>query len=623
MQAGYSQEEINQYLSSKRAAPTAPAAQPQAQGDFISNLVGSLARPFTNTAKKAGGAIYEGGRLASYLGGNKEAYVKRDATGQASTVQNPFLSEQELGKYSNPLSGGVSTAKDVAGILSYAIPVGGAAKAFGHTSKVLSPLKGGALAGGLFSASDEKATVPSILTGAALGGAGGVLINKLLGTGRYASKLGEGLKKGAIQPKVPKGKLDVIGRQDEILGYADEFGLKGPPESMLSQVDDISKGLYSQYDDVLTKSTRKFKLSELTKRFTKDLGDSLPIDQRGYSSETKILLSKLSKRAEGGDLTSRAVSDWKFKDLGKLSGRFHNKIDVPNSLITPREEVGAGLYSLVDDLIDNAIPESADINLALRKLHLLEPGLRTQLEQVSTLPFLGVKSRVLPKFVQTVQDKTGGALQSGGGKLEQLLSGVNPRVASEVGARALPALFNGQQGETGQAIEEPSVGGANTSQEEAVSQYAITPEMAALAPLLFPPKTANRILQAYELQNQVSGGATATKRINAIRNAENIYNQVEELALEAPAGATGYLQALFGKIPGKEGGASEDLKRTTEGFAKSIAGAFANEVGVATDRDIERWLGLMPKPGDTQAERVRALKRLRQQIDVNKQQLGI
>mgnify|MGYP001393131983 FL=1 len=113
--------------------------------------------------------------------------------------------------------------------------------------------------------------------------------------------------------------------------------------------------------------------------------------------------------------------------------------------------------------------------------------------------------------------------------------------------------------------------------------------------------------------------ASGQKRLRALDQAESTYNLVKQLALEAPAGVAGVLKAGLGRIPGVEGGSAEDLQRITDGLAKSIAGAMANEVGMATDRDIERWKGLMPKVGDTLEERKRALARLKQAIDEGRQ----
>lgn len=115
--------------------------------------------------------------------------------------------------------------------------------------------------------------------------------------------------------------------------------------------------------------------------------------------------------------------------------------------------------------------------------------------------------------------------------------------------------------------------------------------------------------------------AAQQKRKNALDQVESTLGMVEGLALDAPAGVGGSLQAALGGLPGVEGGSAEDLKRVTEGLAKSIAGALANEVGVATDRDIERWMGLMPKVGDTMEERKRAIERIKVNLKQSRKQL--
>lgn len=114
---------------------------------------------------------------------------------------------------------------------------------------------------------------------------------------------------------------------------------------------------------------------------------------------------------------------------------------------------------------------------------------------------------------------------------------------------------------------------------------------------------------------------TDKKRISQLNQAESVYDMVENLALSAPTGLKGVGQATIGKLPGIEGGAAEDLQRVTEGLAKAIAGALASEVGVATDKDVQRWLGLMPKVTDTMDERKRALKRLRDTLDSERKRI--
>lgn len=115
--------------------------------------------------------------------------------------------------------------------------------------------------------------------------------------------------------------------------------------------------------------------------------------------------------------------------------------------------------------------------------------------------------------------------------------------------------------------------------------------------------------------------ATAQKRIGVLNQAEGIYKMVEDLALGSGTGVGAWFKAKAGGLPGVEGGSEEDLSRVNLALAKGLAGALASEVGVATDRDIERWLGLMPRVEDTMAERKRALARLTAEIMRARQQI--
>jgi len=115
-----------------------------------------------------------------------------------------------------------------------------------------------------------------------------------------------------------------------------------------------------------------------------------------------------------------------------------------------------------------------------------------------------------------------------------------------------------------------------------------------------------------------------------IRKRERLLNQVAPVigritisALQAPAGMEGAIKSQLGRIPGVAGGEAESLRRDTQAFARLIASAFASEVGVATDKDVNRWLGMMPQPGDTYEERVERSQKLIQQIISESQSMGV
>ena len=120
-------------------------------------------------------------------------------------------------------------------------------------------------------------------------------------------------------------------------------------------------------------------------------------------------------------------------------------------------------------------------------------------------------------------------------------------------------------------------------------------------------------MEAYAKLNP-EDSATVQKRVTKLKQASPIIDRVVNAALLAPTGMEGALRAQAGRIPGVEGGQAEYLQRDIRGFAKAIADVFASEVGVATDRDIDRWLDIMPRPGDTKNERIRQASTMVQQI---------
>lgn len=207
---GYTMEEINQYLASKKtAAPVQPQVQqvqqpqiPQApaspQPSGAMAILDSILKPFFTTGKNIGGAGFEGGRALMDKLGVQNVYA--DAKGNA--VKNPFLSDEELQSISDdPMGAMGKQLRASAGVASWAVPFG---KGAGLISKVLAP---GAAVGALSKASEDNTGVSDILKGAA-GGAltagvvhgGGKLLEggaKLIGKG--VNKVGNMVANDAVQ----------------------------------------------------------------------------------------------------------------------------------------------------------------------------------------------------------------------------------------------------------------------------------------------------------------------------------------------------------------------------------------------------------------------------------------
>ena len=262
LKAGYTDQEIDQYLASQsaKAAPSpvvqtaqANLAQPQAPqqgGNVVSNLLSSLTKPFVQTGKNIGGAAFELSRagakkvaddtiIGKALGiqGKGQNLYNNPETGEM--VQNPFLNEQELTKASQPIqlsdlnvlnpnnnSALGQQIKNSANVGAYAVPFG---KGANLLTKALLP---GAAAGALQGVSQDNATAGSVLGSGVLGGATagaldklGPVLGKLLGkTGGGLENAGEGILKTQYA-SVPKA-IRQAQRLDETIPQLAEYGIK-------------------------------------------------------------------------------------------------------------------------------------------------------------------------------------------------------------------------------------------------------------------------------------------------------------------------------------------------------------------------------------------------------------
>jgi hypothetical protein len=137
----------------------------------------------------------------------------------------------------------------------------------------------------------------------------------------------------------------------------------------------------------------------------------------------------------------------------------------------------------------------------------------------------------------------------------------------------------------------------------------------------------SRLLNQFEkmglLPKDTELTADQRNRTTVLNQASPVLETMTGYALTAPTGVEGWIRAWTGRRPGVAGGEAEMLERQTEGFARLIASAFASEVGVATDKDVERWKSIMPRPGDTQEERIESVNNLVKQIESEASSLGV
>lgn len=351
------------------------------------------------------------------------------------------------------------------------------------------------------------------------------------------------------------------------------------------------------------------------------------------------------------------------QNLGKQLSNAFKKLDRGTPL-TDKEEVAMTVWHTIDDMITKAEPGVKEMTRAQSYLYKAMPGLADSAKKGLSIPLVGNIGTSANQLKQGAQDLTGRVLQKLGDIGKSVVPavqdtavkgatmvGVSGQMPSETppavqGAEsAQPSATEGvpqaqntdwKQGEDGKyystdgqwVFDEASndwvpaqaQGGQPDWSDEKYVVQQMQADLAATG-----GKNIPEIKSMFEIAKTQMGSkmnSTQQKRMATLNQADGIYNMVEKLALAAPTGLMGVGQAIGGKLPGVEGGAAEDLDRTTRALAKGIAGAMANEVGVATDRDIERWMGLMPKVSDTMDERKRVLARLKTAIQLAREQVS-
>jgi hypothetical protein len=461
---------------------------------------------------------------------------------------------------------------------------------------------------------------------AVLGGLGGGLGTLLKGTrfagtaakaiggadeaGNILTKAGRGFRASVTNPQVAVGPTMASGEK-AILSSATKFGLKGSAKAQLQQVDEIAKGLYDGLDDVVKASTNKINAETIRKQFTDTLAKQGFVGE-SYQNFNKAFLSRIPKgEVDAGFLTS-------FKrTLGtEMANAF--KKQLKGGALSPREEVGLSLWKALDDAIIKIEPSAKDITMQLSELHNIAPGLAKQAAERYT--WFGAK---VPKdATQALKDLTGRGLEKAGRATEAI--GKRPLLSA--GAGQLPTQMFRGGGEIPEGYTSPVSAATGTEgyTQPKTGLSRITAEDVALARLVLPDKQADALEAAYKLMGgDEKESANVQKRQLILNQASPVIERITESALKAPTGMGGALAGLLGGIPGVAGGEAEFLKRDTEAFARLIASAFASEVGVATDRDVKRWMSMMPQTGDTANERRRQIEKMVGQIIAESEALGM
>lgn len=656
--------------------------QPQKES-FFQRLVKSFVKPVVDYGSMVGGAGYEVYRAGKSALGDENAYIDKQGKNVANPFLNQQELETFSKPGSAALEGtkraaGMASYFIPGGKLAEGAGVGAkilqgaamGAKAgglYGFSQSKANDLEG-------LATDTVKGSVTGGVTGGVIGGVGGV-VSKFKG-----AKAGTQAK--VINPDVPASPT-MIAKKKEIVDELGKMGISGKnAEDIASKVGSKYKELGDQAVSILDSSSKTKSWGRLQAVLKKQLNENgeyyIPDDPR-YSKLLDRELTLLSKKVDNGKLTAKALYDFKNELASKLNNGFRKESGDLSSPISDIEGVRLDLWKNIDDVITNIEPEVKEITKQMSFLHKASPGLKKSMEAVKEARPLGIPTGLnLNKTLQNIQSNIANIVSGVGGIPDSIpgavsnaatkgatmfgISEQSKQPATEPSATFTPGETPQQQ--TGeQPMAEPYVspdgqwqtlsdgrtvsmdgqwmfdeqaddwvpntqqgdtGGNDVNPDAPMSRQQYNQQLAALA-----GNSSTAAVRQYGLLQkerdyyypETKLSANAQKRIGILNQSEGIYNMVEGLALGAGTGVGAWFKSKAGKLPGVEGGKEEDLDRVNLALAKGLAGALANEVGVATDRDIERWLGLMPKVTDTMEERQRALQRLKQEIVRSRQQI--
>lgn len=542
----------------------------------------------------------------------------------------------------------------------------------------------GALMGyGQSKADNAFDTAVDVVKGGIAGGTIGAGMGAVGGVASKMKGAKSGTQAKIINPEVPASPT-MVTKKKEIVDELARMGINGKnAEEVATKVGTKYKELGSQAEEILANSTKSKSLGRLDKVLRKQLNENgeyfIPDDPR-YEKLLNRELTLLAKKSENGKLTAKALYEFKNELAAKLNNGFRKEAGDLSSPISDIEGVRLDLWRQIDDQITGIEPEVKTITKDMSVLHKASPGLKKSMEQVKEARPLGIPTGInLNKQLQNTQSVAAGSA-SLAGRTGEFVGNPKTIKAAVIGRSILPE----DQQQTNTPLYEPGGSLTTPIQQQVQGEPSVVetdpngewqtmsdgktysmdgnwvfdeqaddwiPNQQMIGTASGADQTNpqapmslsqyNQALNTLAGQNSTSAvrqygllqkerdyyypetklSSTAQKRVAILNQSEGIYKMVEDLALGSGTGLGAWFKAKAGGLPGVEGGSEEDLNRVNLALAKGLAGALASEVGVATDRDIERWLGLMPRVEDTMAERKRALSRLATEIMRSRQQI--
>ena len=600
-------------------------------GEEKKGIVASLAKPFTNTAERVGGAgeaILRQLLLKQIEKASGEGDTdKMNRLGKIAEKESA-ITRGEKDYLTDPLQ----IAKDTAGVMSWGVPVGKGTSVLGKPIATTVG-KGGLTAGALggFGYSDEtspEGLAKSTAIGAGTGYATAKIINKLFSGKGGASKatdktklekVGLDLKKGAIRPQAGKGPSSVT-VEDDMVKFLSDKKISGSPMEMRYGVDKAYKQAYQEVGNILDNTPSKTYDVGTVKTIIKDqiseVGNNFVPGDTTYEKLLERELSLLDKQAQNGGITAKGIHK-AIGNLNKQLNRAYAKTQgMSGAPLTPVEGVRLDVSDVLHDMLAEAAPTKVgQLSKEMSMLHKLSPGLQNASQEAANI--FGVPMPGVGQGVLTAQNKVGDVALS----LDDILKGGTsraPLLSTKIGSKlpaAAGALTQGREsGEIPQMPSQPTSTG-KSSAVMSEDQY----KALVLNDLI---KNGGKNLSKLEAAYKVLGGAgeasaESKKAVAKLENAEALIDQfttslseigMAESSLGARTGGTvRKLGASTGLIPDANLRAFSSLREGT----KPILARTFGEVGNLTAQEQENAIKLIPDVTDSREEAIAKLTQLR------------
>ncbi len=359
--------------------------------------------------------------------GKMDATILPDKIGEVGLG----FTDKQMGDRGEILRGGV---KRTAGGMSYAIPGG---------ATVGQALVRGGAAGALSAGSADEATLDDIGKGAAFGGiAGGAgkiigkAVNKLSGG---VDDVGNSIEKTIVKPKVAASPF-AIEEEGTIIRSLNKLGLTGSAQEIRKKTPEAFRKLSEEIEQELAAKNASVLTSDVVTTFDDAVRGNINFDESlpSYTKASEKYMNQLVNQANKGEVGTEIGIDSVFKlkqNLGRQLSRAFDKAEKGMPL-TPQEEVGMSVWSSLDDLISNAVPEVTEKTRLQSYLYKAAPGLQKSSQGTWKVPL--INAEVSNQGMQKVASGVSRAGQATAGFVDNL----NPEQGLERVGRAAGIAAN-------------------------------------------------------------------------------------------------------------------------------------------------------------------------------------